>query len=93
VAAGFLTRSQTEERVRSLARPGSGAQSWSLRIALWMPPTSSHSSPLGPVLATLARFVGQLGDEMHVPLLLLSTAARDPGVQLLAPCLIARSAR
>jgi hypothetical protein len=49
VAAGFLTRSQIEERVRSLARPGSGAQSWSLRIPLCLTAfgVSCTQPPLG----------------------------------------------
>jgi hypothetical protein len=40
-----------------------------------MPPPSSHSSPLGLVLAALARFSTSLGDEKRAASLLLITAA------------------
>jgi hypothetical protein len=45
----------------------------SARIALLLPPTSSHSSPLGLVLASLARFDRTLDDEKRV---LCSSSAR-----------------
>jgi hypothetical protein len=44
-------------------------------IAPWEPLASSHSSPLGLVLASLVRFDRSLEDDEHVHWLLLSTAA------------------
>jgi hypothetical protein len=62
--------------VGSSCRSG-GVNIASAERACW-PPTSSHSSPLGLVLASLAQFDRSFGTKRRVSSLLLSTAARDP---------------
>ena len=62
-AAAFLTRSQTEKHVCSLARPGQRRAILVAADRAGKPPPTSSS----------------LADEKRVGSLLLSTAARDPG--------------